>query len=388
MKKGLSGISKSNKITRREFVLILLLLLILEGYLLVNYLLIPKWNEYQDLKSRIETQEDNLKRLEAEYSKKAEYEQKLKTLEAELDEKSKRLPPYSSQEDVILTIDRFSRQSGVAFDVLSFGEASVTGANDFAKQAAAKEANTQAAESPQGSRDAKIIYQDINVGFSGTYTSLYSFLNLLENNDTKVAVTELSLQRMTHNFLRGSMGFKYIGYLQPGDDRVYELEIPEIEGRSDPFIPYSGYTEGITGVSGNADEKQTDPDFLMIINSYLDNAPKIILGRFPAGDSEVYFNSNNGTKGRLALEGKSGSYSYTYTLGGSTKSGNISLAGGKETIALEILSRARRTANDSVSVTFDIENKTDKALELAVKNDDGQKPRFVTGNISGEVIIK
>jgi hypothetical protein len=392
MKKGLSGIKASDRITRREFVLILLLLLVVEGYLLVNYLLIPKWNEYNDMLSKVVSQKATLERLKTEYEKKADLEARFESLGVEIEEKGRQLPPYASQEDVILTVDRYSEQSGIKLELLSFGGTSAIDADKFAQQGfsldAAGKSKSKETVPDSGSQGEKVVYQDINIGFSGTYNSLYSFLESLENHDTKLMVTSLSLQRMRDSYLSGSMSFKYLGYMQPGDDSTYELQTPDIDGKKDPFIPYPGYTEGISASAESEAEVRVDPDFLMIINSYLDNASKIILGEFPSRDTEVFYNANAAATGKFVIEGSNGDYTYSYTLGNTTHTGNRTVTDEEGIIRLEILSRTRRSESDNVAINFEIENNTDTKLELIVRNDDEENPRFILGNVSGEVLVK
>jgi hypothetical protein len=140
-------------------------------------------------------------------------------------------------------------------------------------------------------------------------------------------------------------------------------------------------------VQGNA-QQQIQPNFYMLINTYLDNAPKVILGEYPNAETEIYANTNTTVKCSLLLSGSGSKFTYSFTVGNTTRKGAKGLTSADGIIRLDVISQPLKDSKDKVAVILDVDNRTNARLEIAVRNDDAVSPRFKLGKKTGEVIIK
>jgi type IV pilus assembly protein PilO len=225
---------------------------------------------------------------------------------------------------------------------------------------------------------------------------LYNFISELEKSERKIIVKDVSMTRGNGNLLKGALKVQYVGYVTPGDKSTFTLETPAISGKVSPFLAYLGFEDKAPAstvstqgpVAAPAPVKTYNPNFYLLLNTYDDNAPKIIMGDYTKNGSELYSNTNGAVKGKLSISGNQDSMTYAYSLGGSiqTKTARLMIDGGK--LRLDVISRARKNEQDKVSVTLDVDNKTDYPLEINVINDDKQAPRFSLGTRLGSVNVK
>jgi type IV pilus assembly protein PilO len=180
--------------------------------------------------------------------------------------------------------------------------------------------------------------------------------------------------------ISGSMTMQLIGMGDGpfAEEQGYGVDVPEAAGKEDPFSPIRGAKGGAAAASPSR-----SPDFYMILNTYDDNASKVILGKYPQAQTEVYYNANQAVKGTLTVTKSSGGYSYSYNVGSDKYSGRIE--GESGSLAMTVISRPRSSGGDKVSVTLDITNNSGVPLNISVTNDDAAKPRFILGKTSGTV---
>ena len=382
-----------SKVTKREFLMIALLLLALEGYLLATYVVVPKWNELKQLNDTNQARSVLVEKLKTDFSKMDTYKLQLEALTQENDQLKATIPSYVSQEEVLLLLDKNSKEAVLQVNLMGFEAMTVMQGDAFTADVNQPEAAAQPvgasvlpAETAKETITAPLVVdQTISVNFSGGYNSVFNFIKSLENNLRKVYVKNLSLTSAQEGDISGSMSVSFLSYVDAMNYDKYLLNVSEMTGKLNPFAPYAGYGQDNSQVQTEA---VLDPNIYILLNSYLDNAQKVIMGQYPQSDTEIYFNENAQTKGKLTFTGDANSFSYSMSLGTVTRnsSQNVKIENGA--IRVKIVSLARKDAKDSVSIALDIENKTGVPVEVQVMFDDGNSPRVKMGNLTGNVTMK
>lgn len=418
--------SSTFSLSKRDFILVGLLVLGLEGYGLYNMLLSPKWKAYSSLQTRYAAEQVIATNFENDIANKSQYLENLKLLDYKLSVLTQEIPAEIPQEEILVTLNKLVKARELDIGGIAFSTISTVSKQDFAAgktssaqppgaskvitpTSVANDSKTsQGTTSTSTANDSKtsqakpklagnmVLVEDVDLAFSGSYGALYNFINDLEKSDRKIIVKEVSLTRGDGNLLKGALKVQYVGYVTPEDKSTYTLETPPVSGKASPFLAYIGFEEKVATSSGSSPGpalgpgpvKTYNPDFFLLLNTYDDSAPKIIMRDYNKNGTELYSNTNASVRGKLSISGNQDTMTYSYSLGGATQTKNAKLVidGGK--LQLEVISKARKNEQDKVSLTLDVDNKTDYPLEITVLNDDKQAPRFSLGTQLGSVTVK
>ncbi|SDH92170.1 hypothetical protein [Desulfosporosinus hippei] len=413
--------SSSLSLSKKDFILLSVLILGLEGYGLYNLVLDPKWQEFSKLKTSYAAKELIAANFEKDLAQKDQYQENLKLLDYKYSTLTKVIPHEIPQEEIVLILNKLAKDreldiNGIALSTISYvskkdyeagkvtsdhqdgGKAVTTTSvtsdakNGEGTSPTSAEANKTTAK-PQLANDM-VIVEEVDIAFSGSYGALYNFLSDLEKSERKIIVKEVSMTRGTGDLLKGQLKVQYVGYVTTDDKSTYSLETPPVNGKISPFQAYLGFEDNVpalTDVSsaqGPAPVKTYNPNFYLLLNTNDDSAPKIIMGDYTKNGTELYSDSNSSVRGKLSISGNQDNMTYSYTLGGSTQTKNAKLVIDSGKIRFDVISKARKSEQDKVSLTLDVDNKTDYPLEINVINDDKQVPRFSLGSKLGSVTIK
>lgn len=405
--------SKSSKLSlsKRDFILVGLLVLGLEGYGLYSMFLSPKWIAYSSVKTHFVAQQLLVTNLEKDMAKKDQYLENLKLLDYKLRGLTREIPAEIPQEEIVLTLNKLAKTRELELGGIVFSTISTMSKQDFTagktSSATTKEAtgNTPASTPNDTTKTtivapkvmgSMVLTENVDIAFSGSYGALYNFISDLEKSERKIMVKEVSMTRGAGSILKGTLKVQYVGYTNPEGESTYSLETPPVKGKVSPFLAFLGFEDNAAASSsslsnagpGPALVKTLDPNFYLLLNTYDDNAPKIIMGDYAKNGTELYSNTNDKVQGKISISGNLDKMTYSYSLGSSTKTkdAKLLLDGGK--LRLDVISQQRKNDTDKVSITLDIDNKTDYPLEINVINDDKNAPRFNVGNKSGSVVVK
>jgi type IV pilus assembly protein PilO len=428
--------SKSPKLTlsKRDFILVSLLVLGLEGYELYNMLLSPKWQAYSSLQTRYAGEQIIATNFGKDMANKNQYLENDKLLDYKLSVLKQEIPTEIPQEEIVLSLNKLAKASKLDIGGIALSSISTVSKQDFAAgktssaqpQNAGNKVNTpatvlkdtetsQGATSTSTANDSKtsrarpnvagnvLLVEDVDITFSGNYGTLYNFIGELEKSDRRVIVKEVSMVRGDGSLLKGALKIQYVGYITSDDKSTYSLDTPPVNGKDSPFLAYPGFVDKVAAsnvsspgsasasdasLGSVAPVKTYNPNFYLLLNSYDDNAPKMIMGDYTKDGTEIYNNSNASVRGKLSISGNQDSMTYSYSLGGTpqTRTGKLLLDGGK--LRVQVISQARKNGQDKVSLILDVDNQTNYPLEIDVIKDDKQAPRFSLGTQSGSVTVK
>ncbi|WP_425805715.1 hypothetical protein ACHOLT_03100 [Desulfitobacterium sp. Sab5] len=404
-KKKINLKGKHLLLSKREFILLGLLIFILEGYVLAHYLIIPKWQQLSSERTHYRAQQTLLMNLNKDMANKNQFDEQLKLLDYKLNTLRAELPSNLTQEDIILNVNKYAGERQLMIKGITFTNVSMLSKQDFAAgktpsaQSQNNGNNSAAAPTPPANNSntapqnasGMVLVDDINIYFSGSYEALYNFISDLEKNERRILVRGITITKGDNNALTGELAVEYLGYKGQDDNSNYQMETPAINGKFDIFAAFGGINNAAapapTASAAPVKASNPNPNFYLILNTYDDNAPKVIMGDYTKDGTELYSNTNDKVSGKLTVSGSLGHFSYVYALGTTTQSkeGNLILDGGK--LRFDVISQHRKSAGDKVSLDMMVENNTDYPLVVNIINDDKDTPRFNLVNKSGNVTV-
>jgi hypothetical protein len=371
-------VSKKYSMSKNEFILITVLILVGLIVIIGNYFVLPAWQEMTETRELRDRQSQQLDNLRREHDKIDAYREQEAALDEEIAAMGVSIPAYYAQEEIVAAISAASQQSELEVVNITFGGRVVQSKDAFLKQLTAS-GQSGAAVSAAGGPDT-VTAEQLTLNVSGSFADYMRFLSVFELGSRRVFFRSATLNAAPDGKLTGTMNLLVfsVGEL-PETFPGYDYDAPVPSGRSDPFEPFE---RGTGGGSGTA---QTGaPDFYIIISSSLDNDSGVQMGRYPISATQVSTDKNAAVSATLTLSG-SDVVSYSYTLDGKTYSGTLESE--KNTILISVLSRARKSADDNVAVTLDVTNDTGKTVIISVRNDDMVNPRFALGTTRGSVLL-
>lgn len=372
-----------NGLTRREFFLVAIMIIAIEGYLLFTYFIQPAYTDYISAQAVLQSKQALLDSLKADYSKRPEMDKEIQKLGGQLTDIKKQIPPYLSQEEVILLLDGLSGKDGLAVQSISFQNAASLPLKAITPGKKPDETGNKGTTPVP-----TVVDQNIGVTFTGSYDQIYRFLKDIEGSLRKVAVKGMILQRNSGTELSGQMMLDFISYWDGNKGQEpFVMAVEPIPGKVSPFEQYPGYSAGAE--QGSPDVKPSvQADFYLLINSYLNNSAKVVLMNYYKSGSEASMDTNGPVRASLVIEGAKGSYTYSYTVGSSSRKEKTATAVKNGKIGVNVVVQPRKSEQDKVSAVLDVTNKTDIPVEITVNGDDSKAPRFVLGKTQGNVSLK
>ncbi len=371
-----------NGLTRREFILVAIMIIAIEGYLLFTYFVQPAYTGYISAKAVLQSKQALLDSLKADYSKKPLMDEEIQKLDGQLADIEKQIPSYLSQEEVILLLDGLSEKGGLTVRSISFQNAVSLPLNTITPGKKPDEGgNKGTAPVPT------VVNQKIGITFTGSYDQIYGFLKDIEGNLRKVTVKGMILQRDSGTGLSGQMTLDFISYWDGNKGQEpFNMPPSSVPGKVSPFEQYPGYS---ANAEKGSPEMKTDvqADFYLLINSYLNNSAKVVLMNYYKSGSEASMDTNGPVRASLVIEGGKGSYTYSYKVGSSSMKEKTATAVKNGKISLDVIVQPRKSDRDRVSAVLDVTNRTDIPLEINVSGDDSKAPRFALGKTQGNVSL-
>ena len=377
----------ASRITQREFIMLSILVLAIELFVVVQYVVTPKYDEFQTLKDMNDTRELINNSLKIDYENMDKYKADLELAITDMSNLKAEIPAYVSQEEILILLDQFSTETLTNVSLIGFIEPLVVSAESITT-VATTDGTTPTNAIPLSEVDVSniplVVNQTISVGFDGEYNEVINFLKALETSVRRVYVDQIALSSADGGVLNGSMNLSFISYIDQNNYEEFMMETIPFDGKMNPFAPYSGVGEG----QPVATVETYDPNIYILINSYLDNAQKIIMGEYPNASTEINFNENKEAMVKLTFTGNSNNFNYTMSLGNSTRRSSNSINVENGAIRVKVVSLDRRDSNDLVGIKLNIDNQTNVPVDVQVLFDDTTNPRVIMGTLSSNVNIK
>lgn len=330
-------------LSKREFLLLVVLIIAIEGYLLYAYLIKPAYNVYMVSTQELIDKQNTLNGLIADYQRKGEMEEQIAQIEEQIEEIQLKFPPFLSQEEATLYVEDMSRNSGIEVSMIGYKNASEIPLKAIRAEEAEEQQDNATGFLPM------FVDQILSVNFSGGFSGIYSFLKSIETSERKMSVNSLAINVDQYGDLTGIFNISFPSYWNDavGQKPYIMKPEPSVSGKNSPFDQYSGYNAVLSNVpSVDGSGQAITPDFSIKVNSYLNNSAKIFMNNPYNAKSEARYDENNVTRANLVINGGNGKYTYQYNLGTFNKSSSneTDIKNGK--IRIEVLVQARRSVDD------------------------------------------
>lgn len=246
------------------------------------------------------------------------------------------------------------------------------------------------------SNDSACEHFQLSINFTDVnYKQLKNFKKELESYQRKI-----TCQSVSTTYAGGKISGVIVleCYAVPkigGNDNSYsKWDYSNVYGKDELFG--EGAATGAYGVSvEEATEKEKTNDFVGMVKSSSSVQPTLTFGR--ANDeycsTYIYDDSSNVIDVTLTVTEKDGKYYYKYSAGNSrypaTTMGNgDEFTPCADVIKVNIESEARDGSTDKSGIKLKVINNTDKKVEVAINNDDADKPRVKLESEGGSVYKK
>lgn len=369
-------------LTAREFILLALLIIAIEGYFIISYILVPAYDSYVSASEDLKMREDVLTELKRDFVRKSAMEEEIKKAEEKLAVIQEQLPPYVSQEEVIFFLEDVSYLSGLTIQSIAFHDTDELPLTVLPPEGTGEKVYTGAAPTPV------IVEQKIGINFMGNYQQLYDFLDNVESSFRKVCMKSMTMQKNNEGLLNGVLTLSFTSYWDDHEGRKPYVMVPTpTPGKASLFDEYTGYSIGAQAPV-EVQRPAAKPDFYITLNSYLNNSAKIFMMNYYKSGSEAIEDKNEIVNARMTLNEVNGQYTFSYSLGAYdiVEDSPTEIKDGK--IRMEVLVQPRQSDQDRVGLVLDITNNTSVPFEITVKGDDPSNPRFITGQTSGSVVVR
>jgi len=374
------------KINEKEKLLLTVMAIVLVGVFYFMFLLPPVWEKAQDLKAaKIQMDKDILEAKEVIGQSDLVNEQ-YKELNARILSFCEKFFPKLEQERMILIIDQLLAESGLIGNEIVFNDAVNLGQEIYV---------------PEKVADIKSLddlpSQIVNVGYSGSFSSLLNFLGKVNNYSRKILVNKVNLiNSSTKNNvsnLTGSVVLEFYAIPSFMKDTIaaltWEEDEDEIGVISDPFSGAS-LIDSVLGPSEIA------CDFVLTVKPITADLPTIVMGLDAdiSADSFVFADSPGVEDVELRLFMEDGKYLCSYKAGNESYPHNnsdkveIPFATGNQRITMKIFSTPRTGEQDQSGANLSIYNETDLPLYVQIINDDELLPRVNIVEQTSNVIVE
>lgn len=369
-------------LTAREFILLALLIIAIEGYFIISYILVPAYDSYVSASEDLKMREDVLTELKRDFVRRSAMEEEIKKAEEKLAVIQEQLPPYVSQEEVIFFLEDVSYLSGLTIQSIAFHDTDELPLTVLPPEGTGEKVYTGAAPTPV------IVEQKIGINFMGNYQQLYDFLDNVESSFRKVCMKSMTMQKNNEGLLNGVLTLSFTSYWDDHEGRKPYVMVPTpTPGKASLFDEYTGYSTSAQAPV-EVQKPAAKPDFYITLNSYLNNSAKIFMMNYYKSGSEAIEDKNEIVNARMTLNEVNGQYTFSYSLGAYdiVEDSPTEIKDGK--IRMEVLVQPRQSDQDRVGLVLDITNNTSVPFEITVKGDDPSNPRFITGQTSGSVVVR
>ena len=369
-------------LTAREFILLALLIIAIEGYFIISYILVPAYDSYVSATDDLAMRKEVLAELKRDFVRKSAMEEEIKKAEEKLAVIQEQLPPYVSQEEVIFFLEDVSYLSGLTIQSIAFHDTDELPLTVLPPEGTGEKVYTGAAPTPV------IVEQKIGINFMGNYQQLYDFLDNVESSFRKVCMKSMTMQKNNEGLLNGVLTLSFTSYWDDHEGRKPYVMVPTpTPGKASLFDEYTGYSTSAQAPV-EVQRPAAKPDFYITLNSYLNNSAKIFMMNYYKSGSEAIEDKNEIVNARMTLNEVNGQYTFSYSLGAYdiVEDSPTEIKDGK--IRMEVLVQPRQSDQDRVGLVLDITNNTSVPFEITVKGDDPSNPRFITGQTSGSVVVR
>lgn len=330
-----------------------------------------------------------------------------KVLNSNILDKSKSFYPVLLQEKIILELDKLLQSSGVEGNI-SFSPVEVAAVEQFMAPEVTKEEsslksivdeyngltngkstsedasnNSEKNEKAEDSSDITTEQFKIAISFTSSYEGLKRFLDLVDDNNRNIAITNISITPTSSSNVSGTMNLEFYSVPKIGNEDMEYLKwtLENTYGKDIPFSDEAAsgaYNSTVEQLSVDSDVN----DFVIMVRATSSELPTLTMGKAKDSLRETYLYSDKPKIEDVQIHfvEEDGLLYYKYNTSDSfypktnTKLGKEFKSLSND-IVVEISSESRLASNDNSGINLKVVNNTTKTVNIIIKNDDDTNPR-------------
>ncbi len=237
-------LKSSNKkilnISKKEKILLLVLLIVVLGFLVYKFVLVPQSNTITALKEEKLAIDEELAKVEDTIARENLINKEWETLNKDFQKLSSRYYPKPNQPDLIHILNGIIDEGKLEMPQMVFRDAEAIELDGL-----------------------KINALGVSTPFSGTFDDLEIFLSKLRGSEKRLLVDQLAITKDSTDKVNGQVSFNayaYGGAKAKEDGFFYQNEYKD-GSKGNPFTAYDGYVESThtddSSIDGGIDEKRT-----------------------------------------------------------------------------------------------------------------------------------
>lgn len=397
------------KLSKREKVLIFILIIAVIGY--AAYRFLPGSNllnldamkeEYNQKSTVYDTMSQNV-------LLKSKYEEKVQSLSDEINNLN--VISDIQQENIIVFLNNYFANNNIDANNISFTDATVVPMSDIAAPGEAKavstletimgdidgtvsgaeestadigtEAGTDSEQTQTTKEEAAqkpsltVRSMSVNVAFESTYDSMIKFVDAIQNNAVDISITNINTVSPVGDILQGTMTLNFYGvpklesFIEDNQEWLWKDLVPY--GKNNPFL-----IDGNATTFANAGSSF---DFYMSVKPESSDLPTVIVGKAEdkIRSTYVYADSNKMEEVEFQFKKDNDKIYYKYKTKNSTYPSDgtwVEFAPvASDSIFIKIYSSSRNSKTDSAGVNLAVTNTTGLKVRIEVEDDDTTNPR-------------
>ncbi|MBU3153366.1 hypothetical protein [Clostridium estertheticum] len=417
------------RVTKREQVLIGVLLIVLLCYGFYNFVFLKQNQKITELKASKDSYSQKWELAKAKITTENERKEQYNNLNSKIFNATGMLFPSLEQEKIIVILDKMIKDSNLQADLLAFSEVSSGNnvvdttktvnnedkskntineldklVNDF--NGTSKNETSRTAS--KKTNDSKIIgayKMEVTLKFKGVYDELISFIAQVEDFDKKIIIKSITLTGAEGSEVSATIILDFYGVPKLNNNDDFKWDYKKPIGSENPFFQSPTTSPTNNEITAKNGDKTVVKDESTVAND--DNKSDFVLYAKPkTSDSntvtiekgkdesklsyiyadnagvepvEVYF-TQIGTKYFYKYKTSKGTYPKDF-------SKPIEFVPTGKNIILDIFSQKRGLYSDLSGVNINITNDTDKKVDVDILDDDKNKPRVKILKQIGDISI-
>lgn len=367
---------KNNQLNHRELMLILILATVCVVY--IGYRLNkPVYEQLLEQTEQMELAQLKYETFSNNVSNISNLKTDIENLNNQLDELKSHYPESLTQSYMLRKIKTNEDKTSVSVKNIAFNERLRVKPNAYEA--------FQGIEGIENIDSLDVSEWEVELALTGTEQDIISFIEKFEDDEHFITVDNVSFVATDEEVTTAmSLKFYNINYEVRANEEMLPIPLDPSEER----LPIMGSSIAPNKKKSASSLVYYQPDFALIVSSYLENGAKFIFSQRTNSDSELLKDVNSNIDAILTIESQTDNvYSYSIQLDGEVYSGHFEPQNDSNQLLFNIYSESRTGMNDQTGITLTVNNQTESQLTVYVRNDDKENPRVRISKQSGKVLI-
>lgn len=391
------------KISKREMILIGILLLVSTFYLVNKYVITTFSGELKALQIQKDNLTAQLQKIN-EIKSTTNYEKD--TLEKQVDEineGTKRLFPELKYDKITVILNEMFTESYLICESMTFSDVtSVNLQQSSAKPSEVKEnsinklvedyhkvtdenkerTSEKNKTTAVNSTNAEVSKLSVTLNFRGKYNELTTLIKTLESYEKLILINNITITSSDKGQVGGVLNIDLFAIPKPFEDNYFKHNYSKPTGIGNPFTG-----EGSATIIS---EPTNTTHFSLSSKPSSSDLPSFSLMKVGNEKSSISTSSNGVENVEITFTEQNGKIYYKYKTASTAYPKNYSSNGellevNGNDIVIEANSMLRNSTQDLSQVSLTINNSTKKSVKLIITNDDPNRPRILLNSKNGEV---